>query len=325
MSLCRTVSEIFSVKQWRYLEISVRGHSRSLKMVPFESLGTVSYSHSIAVMAVSLAVSTQYTNVTDTCIILQFTKYGVYRTCNEVNFHVALVQRYFKLPQINVKSSCEPLITLRQAQSTLRYRLITSTQPGSTILIYIPFIITFALRNSLKPLLNKRTTVKIYRTLAFCTYLDRFDPPFTQLQLIWPIRPIQLCQAQCCHWYSVVYLHIYGHFMFRHESTQQPSSRRILRAKLGVAPIFDISKTVLKVHQSPKQNKIILAFIKVPLAHFYPPPRIGQGRYFVKLFFPLYVILESRGLHHQLALASPVSQRCYMPRCKCKPRPAHAY
>ena len=43
-----------------------RGHSRSLKMVPFESLGTVSYSYSTATMAVSLAVSTQYTNVTDT-------------------------------------------------------------------------------------------------------------------------------------------------------------------------------------------------------------------------------------------------------------------
>jgi len=37
----------------------------SLKMVSFESLGTVSYSHSIATMAISLAVSTQYTNVTD--------------------------------------------------------------------------------------------------------------------------------------------------------------------------------------------------------------------------------------------------------------------
>ena len=37
----------------------------SLKIVPFESLGTVSYSHSIATMAVSLAVSTQYMNMTD--------------------------------------------------------------------------------------------------------------------------------------------------------------------------------------------------------------------------------------------------------------------
>ena len=42
-------------------------HSRSLKIVLFEILDTVvSYSHSIATMAVCLAVSTQYTNTTDT-------------------------------------------------------------------------------------------------------------------------------------------------------------------------------------------------------------------------------------------------------------------
>ena len=34
-------------------------------MVPFKSLGTVSYSYSTATMAVSSAVSTQHTNVTD--------------------------------------------------------------------------------------------------------------------------------------------------------------------------------------------------------------------------------------------------------------------
>ena len=34
----------------------VRGHSRSLKLVPFESLGAVSYSSFIVTMAVSVAV-----------------------------------------------------------------------------------------------------------------------------------------------------------------------------------------------------------------------------------------------------------------------------
>jgi len=34
-------------------------------MEPFGRFGTISYSHSIATMAVSLAVSTQHTNVTD--------------------------------------------------------------------------------------------------------------------------------------------------------------------------------------------------------------------------------------------------------------------
>ena len=38
------------------LEIGVRTHSMSLKLVPFESLGAVSYSPSIVTVAVSVAV-----------------------------------------------------------------------------------------------------------------------------------------------------------------------------------------------------------------------------------------------------------------------------
>jgi len=44
----------------------VRGHSRLWKMVPFESRDTVSYSHSIVTMAVSLAISEIF-NVKEWC------------------------------------------------------------------------------------------------------------------------------------------------------------------------------------------------------------------------------------------------------------------
>jgi len=52
-----TISELFDVEYYRDLEMWVRGHSKSMKMVPVESLGMVSYSPSIVTMAVSLAIS----------------------------------------------------------------------------------------------------------------------------------------------------------------------------------------------------------------------------------------------------------------------------
>ena len=44
------------VEYYHDLEMWVRGHSRSLKLVPYESLGAVCYSPSIVTMAVSVAV-----------------------------------------------------------------------------------------------------------------------------------------------------------------------------------------------------------------------------------------------------------------------------
>ena len=57
MSVCRTVSEIFSVKEWRDLETGVnRGHSRSLKMAPFDRSYTTFYWSAIVSIAVRCTI-----------------------------------------------------------------------------------------------------------------------------------------------------------------------------------------------------------------------------------------------------------------------------
>ena len=56
MSVCHTVSEILSVKEWRDLQTGGRGCSRSLKMAPFDRPHTTFYWSTILNMALSCTV-----------------------------------------------------------------------------------------------------------------------------------------------------------------------------------------------------------------------------------------------------------------------------
>ena len=51
-----TVVELFDVEQYRDFEIWVRGHSRSFKLIQFESLAAVYYSPSMVTMALSCII-----------------------------------------------------------------------------------------------------------------------------------------------------------------------------------------------------------------------------------------------------------------------------
>jgi len=50
------VCEIFSVKEWRYLENQVRGRSKSLKMVPFDRPYATFYWSAIVNIALSCTI-----------------------------------------------------------------------------------------------------------------------------------------------------------------------------------------------------------------------------------------------------------------------------
>jgi len=56
MSECRTISEIFSVKEWRGIETRGMSRSRSLKMAPFDRPYTTSYWSAIVSIAVCCTI-----------------------------------------------------------------------------------------------------------------------------------------------------------------------------------------------------------------------------------------------------------------------------
>jgi len=55
-ALACTILELLDVEYYRDFNIWLRGHSRLLKLVPFQSLAVVSYLPSIVTMAVYVAV-----------------------------------------------------------------------------------------------------------------------------------------------------------------------------------------------------------------------------------------------------------------------------
>jgi len=57
MSVCRTVSEIFSVKKWRDLETEGSGRSKSLKMAPLDRSYMTFYLSAIVSMLYHFQVS----------------------------------------------------------------------------------------------------------------------------------------------------------------------------------------------------------------------------------------------------------------------------
>jgi len=56
MALSRVVSEIFNVKECHDLEIGVKGHSRSLRVVSFDRLCMVSYQCSLVTFSLKYTV-----------------------------------------------------------------------------------------------------------------------------------------------------------------------------------------------------------------------------------------------------------------------------
>jgi len=56
MALSRVVSEIFNVEKYRDLEITVKGQSRSLKVVPLDRLDMISYEFSIVTLSLRRTV-----------------------------------------------------------------------------------------------------------------------------------------------------------------------------------------------------------------------------------------------------------------------------
>jgi len=56
LAVSLTISEIFSVNEWRGLENQVRGHSRSLKMAPFDKQYATFYWSAIVNTALSCTI-----------------------------------------------------------------------------------------------------------------------------------------------------------------------------------------------------------------------------------------------------------------------------
>jgi len=97
MSVCRTVYEIFGVKEWRDLETEGRGRSRSLKMAPFDRSYATFYWSAIVSMAVCCTFSSLLFHAKQAAIKLPSAEASKRAQCTSPGQYTAYIKEIYSV------------------------------------------------------------------------------------------------------------------------------------------------------------------------------------------------------------------------------------